>query len=338
VPLWHLVDKGWDGPTVVLGLNHPGEGGLIELGQSIQEAAARLGRRIAVVASGDMSHRLKPHAPAGYDPRAIDFDLSFIDTVRRGAYRGVLELDPELQELAAEDVVDSTVIAMSSIDWNTLGHEVLSYEGPFGVGYGVAVLFNSQARTREKVCRSSSGIDDGKVLPAVARDSLMAALGGGADRIPSFEGDYLGQRHGVFVTIRTRNGDLRGCVGTIHARYPNIVEETWQLARDAGFRDHRFSPVEAAEIPDLVFEVSVMGALEPVSSPDDLDPQRWGVVVSTADGRRGTLLPGIPEIETAAEQIELARRKACIHACESVRLERFATQKFVGEQIEKPED
>src|SRR5208283_4498031 len=154
VPLWHLADAGWRGPTVLIGLNYPGEPGLAELGEAIAGAARRADRRVAVVASGDMSHRLQPGAPAGFHPRAKEFDRAFIECLRAGDYRQLLKFNSELQDLAAEDAVDSTLVAASAVNWNAAGHEVLSYEGPFGVGYGVAILYqpppeNASASARE---------------------------------------------------------------------------------------------------------------------------------------------------------------------------------------------
>jgi aromatic ring-opening dioxygenase LigB subunit len=143
VPLWYLVNAGWGRPAAVLSLRRPGERGSGQLGRAIMGAAAKVGERIAVIASGDMSHRLTPNAPAGYDPRARDFDRRFIACLRRGAYHDLERFDPELQDLAGEDVLDSTIVALAAVSWETTGHEVLSYEGPFGVGYGVAVLFDS---------------------------------------------------------------------------------------------------------------------------------------------------------------------------------------------------
>lgn len=143
VPLWFLAEAGWRGPTVLLSLNHPGEDGLREFGQAIAVAASKSGRRIAFLASGDMSHRLTPNAPAGFDPRARAFDRVFIALVDCGAYRELPGISPELQDLAAEDVLDSTVVAAAAAGWDSSGHRVLSYESPFGVGYGVAVLFTS---------------------------------------------------------------------------------------------------------------------------------------------------------------------------------------------------
>jgi len=326
VPLWYLADAGWSGPTVVLSLNYPLEGGLEEMGRAITAAAAKLGRRIALIASGDMSHRLQPDAPAGYHPRAGQFDRLFMETVRRGAYRELPRLDAALQELAAEDVVDSTVIAAAAVGWSDQGHEVLSYEGPFGVGYGVAVLFEGRAAATA----SDSGLEE---LPRIARQSVQAVLSGGKIRPPKARGESQGQRHGVFVTIRGPDGELRGCVGTLGPKFANVVDETWHLAREAAFQDRRFSPVGLEEFPELGFEVSVLQPLEDVASEAALDPRCYGVVVSAEDGRRGTLLPGIPEIRTVAEQVDLARRKGGIASDEPVRLQRFTVTKFKDERL-----
>lgn len=176
VPLWYLADAGWSGPTVVLSLNDPQEGGLEEMGRAITAAAATLGRKIALIASGDMSHRLQPAAPAGYHPRAGQFDRLFMETIRRGAYRELPRLDAELQELAEEDVVDSTVMVAAAVGWSDLGHEVLSYEGPFGVGYGVAMLFEGRTATTSGDSRDGGVAADSAAIcgGVVVRDQNQA--------------------------------------------------------------------------------------------------------------------------------------------------------------------
>jgi len=70
VPLHFVVSQGWHGPTLLLSLPWPGTGTEATMGRAIASAAASRGERWAVLASGDMSHRLKPGAPSGYDPRA----------------------------------------------------------------------------------------------------------------------------------------------------------------------------------------------------------------------------------------------------------------------------
>jgi AmmeMemoRadiSam system protein A len=325
VPLWFLHEAGWRGPVVILGLNWPGAGGLRALGQAIAATAKETGRKIAIVASGDMSHRLIPGAPAGYEPSAKQFDQTFVETLRRRAYRDVDRIDPGLQNRAAEDVVDSTVVALSAVDWASDGGRVLSYEGPFGVGYTVAILYSADADC-------SHMPSDAADLPRIARRSVDSAFHQGVAVPPAPVSDYLRQKAGVFVTIRTRGGALRGCVGTLHPpASPNIVEETWRNAQLAAFRDARFRPVDAMELHNLRFGISVLHSFEEVSSPSELDPARFGVIVKAADGRQATLLPGIAGIDTRERQMAAVCEKAGIDPAGSLFIVRYQVDKYAEE-------
>ncbi|WP_428267148.1 hypothetical protein [Haliangium sp.] len=144
VPLYFLLHAGWHGPTVRLSLPYYPETRASEaMGRAVARAAAEAGQRWAFVASGDMSHRLEPGAPGGYHPRAHEFDDAVAWAVELGQYRRAVSLDPRLRELAAEDVVDALVVGAAAVGWRARHHQVLSYEGPFGVGYLVAVLDES---------------------------------------------------------------------------------------------------------------------------------------------------------------------------------------------------
>lgn len=140
VPLYFAWEAGWRGPTVLMGF--PFNSNLradAALGEAVAAAADVMGQRWALLASGDMSHRLLPGAPAGFDPRAREFDAWIVDRVREGDYDGATAVDGRLRRLAAEDVVDSVAVASAACQGSE-GHRLLSYEGPFGVGYLVAIL------------------------------------------------------------------------------------------------------------------------------------------------------------------------------------------------------
>ena len=141
VPLWFLAEANWQGPIVVLGLNSLGRTSLLTLGEVIAEAATHLGKRVALIASGDMSHRLTEDGPIGFDSHGLAFDQWFLETVRRGDHRQLLECDPELEAEAAQDALDSALVALAATEFSATGTEVLSYEGPFGVGYAVVILY-----------------------------------------------------------------------------------------------------------------------------------------------------------------------------------------------------
>jgi len=330
VPLCYLVSAGWKGPTVVLSLNYTGDGGLDELGEAIAATAQELRRRTAVIASGDMSHRLTSSAPCGYHPEAHRFDETFIALLRKGAFRDIQRIDASLQEVAAEDVADSTTVALAATGYRTDGHAVLSYEGPFGVGYGVAILFepkeaNPRGAATEAKDKIVSRFTD---LPAVARWAVEAEFRAEPKTMPFQAAGELTERHGVFVTLRTDKGALRGCRGSLQPVEGDLVQETWHNAVATAFHDYRFPPVQAADLPHLRYSVTVLGELEPVASPEGLDPAVYGVLVSATDGRKGVLLPAIVGIDSVEEQLAIARRKAGIAPGEWIGIQRFRARSF----------
>jgi MEMO1 family protein len=140
VPLWFAAEAGWNGPTAVVGVHSADQKTFVALGETIAEAAASTNRRVTLIASGDLSHRLTAGAPLGHDPRGREFDNWLLDALRRGAYRDLLQLDPQLGESAAQDVIAPLLVVLGALGFSAIGGELLSYEGPFGVGYSVAIL------------------------------------------------------------------------------------------------------------------------------------------------------------------------------------------------------
>ncbi len=167
-------------------------------------------------------------------------------------------------------------------------------------------------------------------LVELARQALEVQLGEGRPFVPSAElrAQYPDPAP-VFVTLRRPNGELRGCIGTVTATQETLADEVAAESIAAATRDPRFPPLHPSEVAELQVEVSVLSPPEPVESLEQLDPTRYGViVVRPRDGRRGLLLPGIPSITTAADQVMLARRKAGIGDHEPVTLYRFRTDKY----------
>lgn len=136
----------------------------------------------------------------------------------------------------------------------------------------------------------------------------------------SLPDEMLQRRAGTFVSLH-KNGDLRGCIGTIAPTEPNIAQEIISNAISACSRDPRFPEVQESELPEIVCSVDVLGETEPCAF-SDLDPQRYGVIVSNG-WRRGLLLPNLEGVDTADMQVAIARRKAGIGRDEPVELARF---------------
>ena len=128
-------------------------------------------------------------------------------------------------------------------------------------------------------------------------------------------------RAGAFVSLK-EDGRLRGCIGTIQAVRGSLAEEIMHNAVSACSADPRFDPVEDWEVERLTISVDVLGETERISSPEELDVTRYGVIV-TRGKRRGLLLPNLEGVDTIEQQVAIAKQKAGIRAHESVELERF---------------
>jgi len=146
---------------------------------------------------------------------------------------------------------------------------------------------------------------------------------------PEIAAALEGRCAGAFVSIHTREGELRGCIGTLSPCQPSLAEEILHNAISAGTRDYRFTPVYLGELAELEFKVDVLSEAEPIRSPRELDPRRYGVIVSDAEGRRGVLLPDLEGVDSIEEQISIACRKAGIDPRGGrYRLQRFTVERF----------
>ena len=121
---------------------------------------------------------------------------------------------------------------------------------------------------------------------------------------------------------------LRGCIGTIAPIKASIGQEIVDNAISASSNDPRFSPIRADELKYLEISVDVLGEPETIDSMDQLDVRRYGVIVS-CKGKRGLLLPDLEGVDTVAEQVSIARRKAGISSGEPVKLYRFEVVRHV---------
>lgn len=142
VPLYYLHEAGWRGPVVVFGFTLQDSDKHLGFGRAIIAAATSINRRIALVASGDLSHRLIVGGPYPFEPTAHLFDEQVVEAIATGNAERVLDVDDDLRSRAGECGYRSILIALGAAG-DLRDHQVLSYEGPFGVGYMVAILFDA---------------------------------------------------------------------------------------------------------------------------------------------------------------------------------------------------
>jgi AmmeMemoRadiSam system protein A len=325
VPLYFLRQAGWDGPTLLIALPQPGTKTEERMGRAIARAAEEAGESWVILASGDMSHRLNPNAPAGYHPLAKEFDRTFKSRIDAGDLRGACAIDPGLREIAAEDVIDSCAVAAGAVGFRSLGHRCYAYEGPFGVGYLEAVLH--EAAPPQSGAHVYSESRPWGMMLQIARDAILARITHNAYRAPVLPKPWNNPQ-GVFVTLRRPDGALRGCIGHVEPLFAGVAEEVADCAAAAATQDTRFARVSPSELPQISIEVSLLSRPEPVSDMAALDPKRYGLVVSSGRAR-GVLLPNVPEVNTVEDQLRIAAAKGQLPPGRPWIIERFEVSKAV---------
>jgi len=334
VPLYYLEKAGLGNKSIVaisVGLLPNLE--LYSFGKLIGQAAQVLNRRIAIVASGDMSHRLKNEGPYEFHPDGSRYDLAIKELLINKDVKGIMEIPEKLRHNAGECGYPSILIMLGALDGCDFKSSLFSYEGPFGVGYltiGIKPDKPSESFLQDLKTRQDRLIEARRAKESApvrwARMNLEGyLLEGEVPTLPSKMQSQLNDRAGVFVSLK-KHGQLRGCIGTFVPVYKNIAEEISHNALSAGLNDPRFSPVDPKELPDLVYSVDVLAQPEPCSK-QDLDPKRYGVIVSSG-ARRGLLLPDLEGVETVEEQLTIALQKGGISPKEQYQIERFEVKRF----------
>lgn len=140
VPLYFMLEK-LDFPCKVLplGYSFASRAEHYAFGQSLAQVCERKGdERIAIIASGDLSHRLKHGAPTGFSEDAKKFDELIVSLIKKGDEYSIINIDEERLERAGECGYRSILILLGALSGRDYKPDVYSYEGPFGVGYMVA--------------------------------------------------------------------------------------------------------------------------------------------------------------------------------------------------------
>ena len=302
------------------------------LGKCALKTADKLDRRIVFVASGDLSHKLKEDGPYGFAQEGVDFDTQIVEAMKEGDFLKLLEFNPDFCESAAECGLRSFVIMAGALSGKAVEANFLSYEGTFGVGYGVCeyrITGTDEKRNfdeiftlkQKELARELQKQEDPYVH--LARHSLETYISTGEyAKLPEgLPEEMINRKAGVFVSLK-KHGSLRGCIGTISPVTESIAKEILRNAVSAAAEDPRFAPVSEDELDELVYSVDILSPAEEIGSIEELDVKRYGVIVS-AGRKRGLLLPNLEGVNTVEQQVDIARKKAGIYDNEKVSLERF---------------
>ncbi|MGI6539096.1 MAG: AmmeMemoRadiSam system protein A [Caldicoprobacterales bacterium] len=323
---------------------------LYKFGICIQKAVEECKRNVVFIASGDLSHRLIHDGPYSYSPYGEKFDNEIKRLLEEGDVEGILSMDSVMIREAGECALRSYYILLGAMDGYDFKGQTLSYQGNFGVGYLVMSFHiekNEEKSTKGQGNKAGSLIDriirkkenefqnkNIKKNPNVrlAGDSLMYYLVHGRNMkyIPSYVTDDMrNEKRGVFVSLK-KNGNLRGCIGTIVPTTDSLAREIMRNAVEAGIYDPRFQPITLKELNELEISVDILTEPEPAEL-SQLDPKKYGVIVRKGN-QTGLLLPDLEGVDTVEAQLNIALQKAGIPPDSSYSIERFQVIRYEDEK------
>lgn len=339
VPLYFIRKHYQGGKIIRIGLSGLSLADHYKLGIYIKKTAEELGRSTVIVASGDLSHKLKDYGPYGYDPKGPVYDKKIMEAASKADFYGMLHFDEDLLDKAAECGHRSFCIMAGTLDGYNVRAEVLSHQDVTGVGYGISIfepLEKNEDRCFLKVIADEIRSSDATPYVRLARATIDKYIRTRKwlkfpDDLPSelvsaMPPEALNDRAGCFVSVH-KSGMLRGCIGTIAPVRKSIAEEIICNAVSAVSRDPRFDMVREDELDLLEINVDILGEPEEISGPDELDVKRYGVIVSCGS-KKGLLLPDLEGVDTVADQISIAMRKGGIKPTDDYHLQRFEVVRY----------
>lgn len=332
IPLYFLEKYTKDFKIVRIGISGLSYATHYDFGKLIAQTAERLHRKVVVIASGDLSHKLKSDGPYGYAKEGPEFDQQVMSYLGKGDFLHLLSFDYDFCENAAECGLRSFQIMAGTLDGYDVKPHVYSHEGVFGVGYGVVDFTLGDHNETRHFATQLQKYNEEKMAEVKAHEDAYVKLArytiehyvkeGVMPRLPEgLPDEMMNNRSGVFVSLH-KDGQLRGCIGTFKPTRDYLALEIMHNAISACSRDPRFDPVTPDELASLVYSVDVLGDVERIEDINALDPKRYGVIVSHGQ-KRGLLLPNLPGVSTVMEQLEIARSKAGMYEDEPCDLARF---------------
>ena len=324
VPLYFIRKYYKAGKIIRIGLSGMPLADHYRLGMYIKQISDELGRNTVIVASGDLSHKLKDDGPYGFDPAGPVYDEKIMEAASKADFGAMLEFD---------------VIMAGTFDGVDVKAEALSHQDVTGVGYGICIFEPGEANEQRHFLKAlADKIDTSDSSPYVRlaraviekyvkthkRLCFPSELPEGLEE--ALPAEAVSERAGAFVSVH-KNGMLRGCIGTIGPVQDSIAEEIISNAISAVSRDPRFNPVREDELSLLEINVDILGKPEYIDGPDKLDVKRYGVIV-TCGSKCGLLLPDLEGVDTVDYQIKIAMQKGGIDPSDDYRLQRFEVIRY----------
>ena len=172
-------DAGAAFKIVRIGLSQLSDELHFELGRAVAKAAELLDRKVVVIASGDLSHKLMSSGPYGFVPEGRKLDEKICAALAEGSTLSLMAIDKNLAEDGAECGLRSFIMMGGALDGLSFEPELLSYEGPLGVGYAVASFLVGEEAA--EAVADGAAVAAGAAAGAAVGAAVVAGVAMGAE-------------------------------------------------------------------------------------------------------------------------------------------------------------
>ena len=267
-------------------------------------------KRVSVIEKKTLQNNMVKSA---YKTAVKTFEAAVEEALKINSPKPIYELDEHTLERAGECGLRSLMTMLGLSAGNEI--KIFSHEWPFGVGYCTALCeLNKEQPAPVQLARETvKRLLENVKLPDNGNEVVSSSL--------------WSEHKSCFVSIKTTDGELRGCIGTLSPLHESLDKEIIANSVSASTRDPRFPPMTSDELNNVIFSVDVLSKAEPIESIQQLNPKKYGVIVSKGY-RRGVLLPDLEGVDTAEQQLQIAAMKAGIYNLDEIKLERFTVTRY----------
>lgn len=313
VPLYYLQKAGYQGPIQPVVTSGLGRESHRLFGKAIAQAAGRLGKRVVLLASGDLSHHEAGTQKA--QKKARRFDQLLVKLLEDGRWDRVYDLDPAMVEEAGECGYETILVLMGALEKSLPQAELLAYEDPTGVGYATLTIDVQDAEEQDTEFNPAG-------FARQVADTFLQT-----ERLPHAPAHFPHDARGCFVCVH-RGDVLEACAGALTPKEPNlatcIARYTLEALNDyAQTADGRHA-LTIDELNHLSLTVYMTGELEPVEGLEGFQTGKHGLVVSKGV-HYGVALPE-PGRDQPHRMLEIALERAGLTGTDGYMLERFAAE------------
>ncbi len=263
------------------------------------------GKNILLIASTDLSHyfrydqakemdRVGMDLIASYEPEKLYKKLMMGETEMCGGFATVLVM------LAARELG-----AVRAIELGYMNSGDITGDKSSVVGYGSTIFITGKKKKSALKSEEWVGDEEKKELISLVRTTLENALSGKGIQDYTPVNEKLYEKRGAFVTLKTKDGKLRGCIGHIAADKP-LFKVVQEMAVAAARQDPRFPPVEFSELKDLEIEISILSSLTELREVEEVEIGKHGLLVQKGHSS-GLLLPQVA-VEWGFDREEFLRQ------------------------------